>query len=392
MLGHELGKSMKKQKKHKTQSKFVNLTLVIASVLLSLLAMELFVRFTPISDTLGWTRNESIKERIARIDKKLPEELRILGLGDSFSGWRDADGKNYLRFMEQNAAKNGNSLKVVNLSQAGTGVQHYRSNFHRYFNVLDPDVVTIGIYLGNDVECPVCTAPMQPLHEENNSIKNFIKRNSVLLNYLFRQGKYYVPYFRSGTYEHNLTTLKNKYGIKEEIVNMRLAKIDTKIIELSKSDLINPLSLPTALVYPKYYSELYLLQDHSEWAKIINCFLEYLSEFGKEIKEAGAEPIFIIIPDSIVVAKQYHSDYESLGFYVEDNLHNKSPIPLIERITSYLNFNGYKYIDLLQEMRSKNDNLYIPMDGHFNTSGHKSTVEIIFKELIKFGLINLENK
>jgi len=91
---------MKKQKIHKGQSKIINLILVIISVLSSLLVGEFFLRSSHLADTLGWTRNETVQERIARINKKLPNEFRILGLGDSFSDYRDSDGMNYLRLME----------------------------------------------------------------------------------------------------------------------------------------------------------------------------------------------------------------------------------------------------------------------------------------------------
>jgi len=188
---------------------------------------------------------------------------------------------------------------------------------------VDLDIVTIGIYLGNDIECPADILPSQPRrNEKKNGIKDSIKRHSVLINYIFRQGKYYIPFLRSGTFERNLNILKDRSEISKKIIERQLAKIDTKIIDLSKSDLINASTFPHALVYPDYFSELYLLPDRTAWIEKLSCFLEYLSEFAKEIKEAGSEPIFILIPDSIVVAKRYHSYYERLGFHVEDNIHN----------------------------------------------------------------------
>ena len=392
---------MNMQLRTKMKRRVARLILVILSTTFSVCVAEVFLRFSPLSDKLGWTRNHTAEEKISRLTAKLPGELRILGLGDSFSDYRDADGKNYLRFMEQYAAHNGIRLSVINLSRAGTGVEEYRRVFQTHSNAVNADIVTIGIYLGDDIACPTNATPTsQPQHKDGRSMegaasttmKDALKRHSVLLNAIFRRSKYYVPALRSGTYERNLETLKTRSGTPEDVINSRLAEIDKRIVKMSKSDLINPWSLPTALVYPEYYSKLYLLNDDA-WTETLTCFLEYLGRFGDEVRQSGSEPVFVLIPDSIVVGQDYHSNYyERLGFEVEENMHSINPVPLIETVKQYLNSNHFKYVDLLPSLRRHNGNLYIPLDMHFNTSGQALAGKSVFEALLEFGLVQVHDQ
>jgi len=374
--------------RNKYHSVFANIVLVLISVFSMLIIIELVIRYTPISDGMGWTRNESIEKRIERITEKDPNEIRILGLGDSFSDYRDEDGKNYLRYFEKHSNKNHKDINVVNLSQAGTGLKEYRNNFVKYSEIVEPDIVTIGIYLGNDIVCPENFVFVQDVKANgNNNFKDFVKRNSVLLNFIYRQAKYYFPPLRSGTFERNLAVLQEQSGISDEIVEERLNRTNPKIVELSKSDLLNPWTLPQALVYPDFFTSLYLNKDNNEITEL-NCFLANLGKFAQEIKTTGAEPIFILIPDSILVSKEYENYYLSMGFSIEDDLNELEKIPLIENVKDYLNTKNYYYIDLLPELRNNQSILFIPMDMHFNNNGHEVVGKAVYNEFVQIGLLN----
>lgn len=377
----------KRLRARKVHAVFQNMVLVAVSSLSALLLVEAILRESSLSDRLGWTRNESVEERVERLSMPSAERLRILGLGDSFSEYRDSERKNYLRFMERCATDRGILLEVVNLSRAGTGIGSYRETFRRYSSVVDADIVIIGIYLGNDIQCPPDTVVESAARRgHDGSIRAIVKKHSVLINYAFRQLKHCCPTLRSGAFERNLELLRKQYGVSLESVDQRLRGIETAIIEMSKSDLINPWLLATSTILPDYYRHNYLLSSE-ESKRTLECFLSFIDKFGGEVLSAGSVPVFVLVPDSILVAEHYRKVYERLGFNVVGDLHNLDPVPLIDVLEKHLRSRGFAYVDLLRSLRNVAGEIYIPVDIHFNTVGQQAAGEALCGALVQSGLI-----
>ena len=82
-----------------TRQRLINWTLMVVVLVLCFAAMEWIFRASPLSDRLGWASVKSVAERVRQTPKKSTGTLRILGLGDSYTIYRDGQGKNYLRVM-----------------------------------------------------------------------------------------------------------------------------------------------------------------------------------------------------------------------------------------------------------------------------------------------------
>ena len=107
-------------------------------------------------------------------------------------------------------------VEVVNLAEAGTDLDAYFGNLLRFGDRLDPDVVVVGLYLGNDLEPetpPLDTEEgkalaLKPPPPPAEGLGRRIAKRSILLNSAFRLGKVYFPSLRSSFFQGMLDHLK----------------------------------------------------------------------------------------------------------------------------------------------------------------------------------------
>ncbi|MBI2035461.1 MAG: hypothetical protein HYT12_02120 [Candidatus Liptonbacteria bacterium] len=69
-------------------------------------------------------------------------------------------------------------------------------------------------------------------------------------------------------------------------------------------------------------------------------------------------------------------------FFPERPHYFKKPLTYIKNLQSFMNENGIKYLDLIPQFKesyTKIDDFWLPIDGHFNASGHKFMAEAINK-------------
>ena len=85
--------------------------------------------------------------------------------------WRDTTNDNLIRVAELKLQSIGQPVEVVNLAEAGTGVPHYIGNLMRYGVIVDPDLIVVALYVGNDLkpgpESVTAKAEIQPSQTVN---------------------------------------------------------------------------------------------------------------------------------------------------------------------------------------------------------------------------------
>src|SRR5438445_5511693 len=123
-----------------------NWLLLASSVTIALLIAEFVFRYLPLGDMAGWSMVAPVAERAAAVPPK-GGRTRIVALGDSFTEWRDNTGHSFVRVAERLLP----SVEMVNLGESGNDVEDYFGNFLQYGRELRPDLVLIGLYLGNDL-------------------------------------------------------------------------------------------------------------------------------------------------------------------------------------------------------------------------------------------------
>ncbi len=142
----------------------IKLYLVRALILLfalffALLSIEAYLRiyrpaFLELNNSIlgnfsDFTSRGYLDEKVFDKDR---DEFRILGLGDSFAVELAKEKKNYHDFLEYELQKESgrSNVKVINAGMESTGPGYYRHILERYGDLIRPDLVLVGFFVGND--------------------------------------------------------------------------------------------------------------------------------------------------------------------------------------------------------------------------------------------------
>ncbi|MBT4938124.1 MAG: hypothetical protein HON14_03255 [Rhodospirillaceae bacterium] len=350
-----------------TRQRLINWTLMVVVLVLCFAAMEWIFRASPLSDRLGWASVKSVAERVRQTPKKSTGTLRILGLGDSYTIYRDGQGKNYLRVMEKMANQASQAVEVVNLSRPGVDLGFYEGVARQYIDVLKPDLITVGLYLGNDIPSKV----LPPLNKVgvgfDIGLKEGIKKRSRLLNYSFRLLKGYIPALRSGQYHHALAITQKKYHISDQTLAARLKKTDAEIIKLAESDAINPWDLVNGLIQPNRYRDLILQNPASSAGAHVDALFIMLKRLDEFAKKRGIPIVFITIPIRLQVSAADQKYFDRLGVKTGSDLIGETALQ--KKISGMMRANGLRHFDILPALMSAKRDLFIPLDTHLNNDG-----------------------
>ena len=347
-----------------------NLVLLVLVVGFCAVTLEFTCRALPISDSMGWNRTPPLSERVKRFDSAAPE--KIVALGDSFAEWRAGEGVNMFDLLQDNLADVGG--KILNLSQAGTDVVDYTDAYHQYVR-FQPDAIIMSLYLGNDVVNYQETSRLKgvdasALEDQRAGIKEFIKKHSTVINALFRIGKQHFAFMQAGTFDKTLKALQQGSGLSDAQVRERMGKLDPKIIELVRSDAINPWIMASGIVKPDYFKELFL-ESSQQGRGEAESTIELIRKFYQAQKVRNF--LVVLTPSCLEVSKQYDDFFRRCGYDLDN-------FPLEQRrgLTRYLQRRlgelGIMSLDPIPALE-KAYPAYIPIDEHLNVRGHKAMGE-----------------
>ena len=369
----------------KVSQKYVRgmeLALLAVSLTVGFLFMELAIRYLPVGDKMGWSMVPSVSERVAKAGVATPGKARILVLGDSMTEWRDNTGESYVRIAEQMLS----GIEVVNLAEAGTDLPGYLSNLLRFGEQLRPDLILIGLYLGNDLfrstpplESAETRSALEALPSPSQELTLArIAKRSVLLNYVFRLGKTYVPALRSGSFEQTIRHLQTKTGMDDAYLARRLSEADPTLVDAARADAINGWDLAFAIFDPDYYGDLAAADSRSSKGKEVEGALRDLRTLIVAARARNAKVAVVLLPPPVWVAERYWSYFKRLGYRELGPL--SGPVPLVERVKAYLSAEGVPALDVLPALRADAESTYLENDIHLNRRGH----EVVGRELASF--------
>jgi hypothetical protein len=326
----------------------------------------------PAAERFGANAPIDLEGRVAALPEKRPGEIRVLALSDSFGVMLDRVGGNLFAILERRARASGADVRVVNLSVAGTGVPAYLANLERHGARVRPDVVVVGLYLGNDIadyEAAVRLggAPTGGSPEEETGIVAVLKRHSLLLNAAFRLAKLHVPVLRADTFERTLARAGEIYGVAPAEMARRVAAADADLVEMAKTDALNPWLLAYGLAHPGYYRDLLTLPQGSPIAAAFDLFLRDLDRLATAAKALGASPVVALIPIKLQVEPQSHAWYARLGYRTDPAMLGDSA--LVRGLAEALRSRGIAYVDLAPALRAAGI-VYLDGDDHLNPRGN----------------------
>jgi len=350
----------------KAHSGLYSWLLLISVLILCFIVLEWGFRYSSLGDKLGSHGAGSVPERVRQAPAKSPNKFRILGIGDSFTIYRDSQGKNYLRIMQKLAQKEGNSVEIINLARPGTGPDYYEAVARKYVDTLKPDLVTVGLYLGDDVPAKVLPPHFLPA-PDRSGFKEMVKSQSQLLRYTFRILKQHIPAIQSGHFDNALAIARKELSISDQIFAQRLRSIDPEIIDYARSDAINPWDLVKGLMQPNQYRELITQDPASASANHIDAFITMLRRFKKFTDQRKIPLIIIIFPIRIQVSIKDQSYFEKLGIKTGQDLIGDSPLQ--KTIAAKMKAYGFHHVDMLPALKKAKGDMYIPLDTHLNNAG-----------------------
>jgi hypothetical protein len=371
-----------------------NAALVVASMAIAFVAAEFAFRALPAAERFGWNEPIALAERVARIPANVADEIRVLALADSFGVFLDRQGGNFFNVMERLGHAAGASVRVVNLSVAGTGLRTYIDSLERYGRAVSPHVVLVGLYLGNDigdyeVAVRLGEAPAGgPTAEETGTFAaaaRWLKRQSLLLSAAFRLAKAGVPALRGDAFDRVLARAGAIYAVPEDEIARRLARADPEVVDRARADALNPWLLAYGIAHPAYYEDLLALPAGAPIAGAFELFLRDLDALAEGARALGARPVVAVIPVRLQVDPASHAWYARLGYRVDEAMTGDSALG--RRLAAALAARGVAHIDLAPALRRIGGNAFLDGDDHLNARGNAVAGQALYDGLACAGLL-----
>lgn len=291
--------------------------------------------------------------------KKDKNTFRIVSLGDSFSYGVVPYEYNYLTVLENNlnesqsdkqsnnSVRKINKVEVYNMGIIGTGPKDYLSLLVNEGLSYKPDLITLGLYLGNDFIDNKITAQERKILKDNDSyvitfLQGLIKIHGNFKGHVhFKKDAKYADQeatFGDGTYLKMLRE-KSMIFIKKPV--------DASFFQRAFDDAL---------------SDLIKIKEIADYQKI--------------------PLVIIIIPDEMqvnqrwqkAVVNDYHVSPDTFDFQLPNKI-------LAKQLTK----NNIAYLDLTDKFKEKGVQmfLYKPNDTHWNIAGNKLAADTISEYLYK---------
>lgn len=273
--------------------------------------------------------------------EKSNTELRILGLGDSFTFSYTSYENNFLTMLE--VRLNSNFKKQINVIKAGvpgTGPDFYYNFFSNEGYKYNPDIVLINFYIGNDIT---------NIGEMSSFSSN--KESEIKVNYFYKT----KVWFRNNSRLYNfiIDRIKGIPAVKKKLNDQGIAP---DVFE----------------VYNQHPDKNLKLK----WNK-----LEFILE---KFKNSKKKIIVVIIPSIYQIDKKFEKTLMSTR--VNNNYDVNYPTERLKELLLKMNIDFINPLNAIKKLNVKKDILY-KTEGHFNSHANEVLAEEIYDFLIKKSIL-----
>lgn len=353
---------------------FINIILLIGSIILFFILFELFFRLSLID--FYWDKTETYNTNFSsRIQNN---NSKIIILGDSqTAGYPNTS---YPTMLDSLLKKNGFDVDVYNLAVKATGPKTYYYRLKTYNDVIKPEIIVIGFSVDNDLSETYRPIPRQP-----SILRRFYYLSSnyfstvTYLNSISGQIKFFrsVKYFFLSNAEKNT---KTNQTFNDNVV-CEIGGVDAVIF--TKFNETNNTSCETlgrhfrfAKDFPTMYQDSILLDNDfsKKQLRLAESYILKIKELGKKY---NSTIILLIIPSSTQVDEKYYdSFYDYVGFETDKELLlNSSNIQ--DELKHFAKENDILFLDLLPHFKDYDDYIYYFNDVHLNEKGEKLVAELL---------------
>jgi lysophospholipase L1-like esterase len=303
--------------------------------------------------------------------EKLPDELRIVVLGDSFVEARQVYRKNnFCKQLERRLSQMvGRPVRVIN-----AGVSTYSPileylYYTQHIRQFKPDIV-VQMFFANDVFDDI---------RYTGSPSNGAKFDEMLRPIA-------VP---TNTLWMVLPTMTQPQIKAEEDYHVKVIKLSMKSDRgwwINHSYMLDYLDTTYSLqILKRHYPtrprslQFYILDRDPALKRLQQRGWQLTTRYIKLLHEAVSADGATMLLTSAPVAAQVYSR-ASEDHYLIDGPPTLDDQVQLKRVADEL---GIKFIDMIRPLRAAGNGLYFPHDGHWTTKGHAVVADAILPELLK---------
>ena len=269
------------------------------------------------------------------------DTYRIIGIGDSFAFGVVPYEDNYLTLVEERLCRNGFGVELINMGIPSMGPKEYSALLMAEGLKLDPDLVLLSFFVGNDF--------LESVRE--------VERSAVDYSYVASLLRYALsirPHLERRTIKGN------------PVYDDASATFDPK----------------TFLKIERWRSSI-CFQSPKAFNTLLDAAVSQLEEISKVCRRRNISLIVVIIPDEFQVNSELQGDiFESLGKTREKSAVDFTrPNRVLARELDSL---GIEYLDLLPAFAeaSRAARYYRLRDTHWNIAGNELAAELIGQYLL----------
>jgi hypothetical protein len=331
--------------------------------------------------------------------------VRILCIGDSTTWGESVEWEHTYPMVAVRAVAARRpqlSVEMLNLSKPGAGLRDYSRYWRETGRNLDPDIVVVGFFLGNDMfsirdPYAVVGRPM-PAPGMLDWIRSRVRwrvdvAKMIWSRWADTERDIFDLWFGSSPEDRartsplrleNLVERAALEGTGAEIVRRRLDALPGELVQDALQHRIDPWLVSAAVIHPgsiedSEREDLPLVEESWEAA------LAALDSLLAEIRDAGARTVVLAIPRAVHVDRRYGVEFAELGFSIPENISKSSVAAsrLVERLAG----TDTIAVDPLGALRAfaagSEERLYFRFDVHLTATGNRILGDELVETLLR---------
>ena len=270
------------------------------------------------------------------------ENFRILGIGDSFAFGIGPYQYHYLTLLEDKINTGKPAVEIINMGIPSLGPEDYLSIIVREGLELNPDMIILSFFIGNDFTDNTKT----------------LKKKRKLYSYSF-----VTSFF------HYLIKIQPRFkaGGKDTINDY--------------CDTCQSFNYPDYLKV-EYHRSLIYQRNNAGTNDLFSHALSFLTQIRDICEKKGIKLVVVLIPDEMQINSKLLQEVKK-EFYAPDMVLNPDyPNQVLQAMLQEQNID---FIDLKADFvrASLQQTLYKPNDTHWNIAGNKLAADLIYNRIYK---------
>jgi lysophospholipase L1-like esterase len=294
-------------------------------------------RGRPFAQTPGFKLNSKGFKDVEYETEKKPGTFRILGIGDSFTYGVVPYPYNYLTLTEAKLNEQGKSVEIINMGIPGSGPREYLALLANEGVPLQPDMVLLSFFLGNDFRDSTQTP---------RKLYTYSYVASLIYHLYSARTKY------EGLTKYTQVYEDDKPNFTDEVW-MQIEKLRSEIVR----------------------------KDDPVFASQVEPTISYLLEIKKLCDAKKISLVVVMIPDELQISPSLQARLLQELSLKPEALDYSRPNRLL---TDRLQQHGIDSIDLYEQFKTAEagKSLYRPRDTHWNIEGNRLAAEIITPQVL----------